>query len=276
LNKNITPQLFSITQISHHGTSNPILARLFFQMVELFKLTKFSESEREEINKNLLNLAHVLLRSYDIHQNFEKSFDDEINKIKPFIPETRAYYNPYINNLDGSVENFLYQSKNFLRDLGHFLKFFYPNFKFSETPFSSKKQKNNIFDNLFSVLKPELNSVFQEDKKWIDELISKRNAVEHPNGYNGQLKIINFQTIPPQNIIPPIWYREKDNKKLSPITDIRQDLTMYLGNLLTFSEEIIINFCIEENFFIKKINICEIPENERDKTCPIRFTTTLV
>ena len=274
MNNKISPRNFAITRVSNHGTSNPVFARLFLQMLELFKFTKFSEDKQKEIQDKLYALSHALLKCYDITQNFIEEFNKELNKVKPLDPITHMYYNPHMQNLEAFSENFLYHAKNYLRDLGLFLKFFYPSLKLPETPFSTKGKKN-IFNDFLELKRPDLSTVFTEDRIWINELISKRNSVEHPDGYNGRLKIINFQTTETQVIIPPVWYREKNEEKLSDVTDILQDINVWVTNLLTFSEDIIIHFCIENNFCAEGIVICKIPKEEQDKDCPIKFKVTL-
>ena len=275
MNNKIIPNNFSITQVSQHGTSNPIIARLFLQMLDLFRLTKFPEEKQKEIQKKLYALSHALLKCYDIQQNFTEELSKEIEKIKPFDPITHTYHNPYMPNLELLSENFLYHAKNYLRDLGLFLKFIYPSLKLPKTPFSTQG-KENIFDTFLYCERPNLKSVFDEDRIWIAELISKRNAVEHPDGHSGKLHIINFQTTRENKIIPPVWYREMKGEKVSPVIDILQDMSVCLENLFTFSEDIIIHFCIENNFCMDGIVIYEIPREKRDKKCPIKYRATLV
>ena len=274
MNNKITPSNFSIIQVSEHGTSNPIIARLLLQMWDLFALTKFPEEKQKEIQEKLYALGHKLLKCYDIHQNFTEELNKEIGKIKPYDPISHTYYNPYMRNLEVLSENFLYHAKNYLRDLGHFLNLFHPDLILLETPFSTQGKKN-IFDTFLSVQKPELSSVFQKDKEWINEIIMKRNAVEHPGGHSGKLHIVNFQITQAHEIIHPVWYREMDGKRVSPVAFIMEDMVIYLENLLTFSEDIIIHFCIKNNFCMKGITIYEIPEEKRDKKCPIRLKATL-
>lgn len=243
-------------------------------MLDLFNLTKFSEEKQKEIQKKLYALSHELLKCYDIHQNFTEELNKEIEKIQPFDSSATIYHNPHMINLELFSENFLYQAKNYLRDLGQFLNFFYPNLKLSEAPFNPQSKKN-IFDTFLCQERPNLKPFFDKDRIWINELISKRNAVEHPGGLSGKLHILNFQITQAHEIIPPVWYREINKEKASPVTDILQDMTAYLENLFTFSEEIIIHFCIMNNFLMDRIVLCIIPEEERNKNCPIKYRATL-
>ena len=208
-------------------------------MLDLFNLTKFSEEKQKEIQKKLYALSHELLKCYDIHQNFTEELNKEIEKMQPFDSSATIYHNPHMINLELFSENFLYQAKNYLRDLGQFLNFFYPSLKLSEAPFNPQAKKN-IFDTFLCQERPNLKPFFDRDRIWINELISKRNAVEHPGGLSGKLHILN-----------------------------------YLENLFTFSEEIIIHFCIMNNFLMDRIVLCTIPEEERNKNCPINYRATL-
>ena len=268
------PEYFTITKISTQGTSNPIIARLYFQIVDLFKLVKLPKEGQKEIHEKLHELCQELLACYDTYQKLVDEFNKEIEKIKPFDPLARMYHNPYMEHLKPLSENFLRQTKKYLVILGKFLELFYPDLDTSKKTFWAMG-KNNIFDNFLYLKRPDLKNVFEGDSIWLNELISKRNSVEHPGGYSGNLQIVNFQTMQMQKIFPPVWYRTKDKETLCVATDIIQDIEMWLTNLLTFSEDIIIHFCIENNFCIKQCVLYEIPEGKRNKNCPVRFKVTI-
>ncbi|MGH7924513.1 MAG: hypothetical protein ACREQH_07985, partial [Candidatus Binatus sp.] len=102
------------------------------------------------------------------------------------------------------------------------------------------------------------------EQDWVGELIRKRNAAEHPGERSGTLKIENFKVTKEGYLIPPTWRRDE-----SPATDVFQDLETYLDNLLTLAEEVLV-WCIFHRTE-SDIQVFEIPEKDRNPTCPIRL-----
>ena len=52
----------------------------------------------------------------------------------------------------------------------------------------------------------------QEAATIVEYFIRFRNAVEHPGGYSGELRINNFSFQSDGKIREPTWYTEKDGK----------------------------------------------------------------
>lgn len=101
-----------------------------------------------------------------------------------------------------------------------------------------------------------------------------RNAVEHPGERSGILYIHNFELhkIPKKEeivITEPSWHID-DGKR----TSILKDMDAFLKNLLEFTEDLLV-ICIKKTDPPFPIVIEEIPEADRDPTCPIRFRATI-
>ena len=264
---------FTITKVSHHGASNPIVARLFFQMYKLFEATNISKNQKQEIVDALYDLTQSLLGCFDIKEDIVKAYNISVQTMDEESSQSNVLHCPHVDNLIMMTENFLYQAKKYLRDLAYFFKIFYSELKQRELLFNPYS-KDNLFDFL---LKQDatVQKMFEFDKKWIGELISKRNAVEHPGDRSGTLKISNFE-VRGEIITAPLWSREnKDNKPIFE-TSIVQDISKIVEYLLDFSEEVIINYCIKNNLVMKNLAICQIPVEERDPNNPVRFCIQLI
>jgi hypothetical protein len=107
------------------------------------------------------------------------------------------------------------------------------------------------------------------EQDWIEELIRKRNAVEHPRGHSGTLYIRNFERITENKFVAPTWHRDAMSR-----TDLFADIEVIMGNLLTLAEDILIN-CIVKRTKYNIIQFVEIPEDQRNSNCPIRITASL-
>lgn len=264
---------FTVTKISSHGASNPIVVRLFYQMSQLFNFTNISENQKKEIIDDLHGLMQSLLGCFDIKEDIVKAYDASVQMIDDKMFQSNVLYCPHIENLEMMTENFLYQAKKYLRNLAYFFKRFYSELAQKELLFNPYG-KENLFDFLLR-RDVTFQQIFEFDKRWIGELISKRNAVEHPGDKSGILKINNFE-VRGESITAPLWCRECKDKDVGHETSIVQDISKIVEYLLDFSEEVIINYCIKNNLLMKNLAICVIPVEERDPNNPMRFGIRLI
>jgi hypothetical protein len=186
-----------------------------------------------------------------------------------FQNQGRVYTLPSILDLQHHAETFLYNAKSALRDLTDIFSIL----------FSKSFKKEARFDKVFAwaekTFGPEdpLTIMLGGDANtWIKRIVTMRNAVEHPGGHSGILRIENFTSIEEGTkilVLEPMWYLNTEEK-----VPIVHAMDVLVSNLLTFCEETLI-FCLEK-FKTQVITvIAEIPEKERDPTCPIRFRMTI-
>lgn len=264
----------TVTQVSSHGASNPIVARLFYQMSQLFNFTNIDENQKKEIMDDLYGLLQSLLGCFDIKEDIVKACDKSVQTIDEKTSQSNnVFYCPHIENLEMMTENFLYQAKKYLRNLAYFFKRFYSELTQKKLLFNPYS-KENLFDFLLRQ-DATFQQIFEFDKRWIGELISKRNAVEHPGDKSGILKINNFE-VRGETVTAPLWCRESQNKDVVHETSIVQDISKIVEYLLDFSEEVIINYCIKNNLLMKNLAIYVIPVEERDPNNPMRFGIRLI
>ena len=177
---------------------------------------------------------------------------------------------PQVMKLQEDCETYLYNAKSALRDIAGI---FEPLFgeKFTEARYDKihkwAEERFGESDNFTSLIK-------QDHDLWIKRIVSMRNAVEHPGGYAGYLYIHNIEIASDTKtkhpvLVPPTWYLNSE-----PRVSVLNDLNTYIWNVLEFAEDILV-LSLEK--FAKKfpIVIAQIPEEERDPSCPVRLRMTL-
>jgi len=266
---------FVIKKISDRGTQHPVVARLAIQIKELIVFANLDKSIKDSVLKACLyTLQSRLGKCWDICQWLE---DEQLRIWKEYKPtDERASQIPNISDLDRNVENFLYEAKNFLRDLlNDVIAKCFPEIDFLDA--GSFFDPKDIGNGRFARWAEEkygtddgFTKMAQEDQRWIAELVRKRNAIEHPGGYSGELIIQNIEAIGDGKIIAPVWQRTGTEP-----SHISIEMREYCSNLLMFAEEVIIFGCIAKNCVSPLILFGEIDENDRNLECPTRFKAML-
>lgn len=269
--------IFNVQKLSDHGTSNPIVARLGPQVTDLCGFFRLTKEQKEEVFGILFaNVGKRCLECFDIHRDFEAkilSIREEIGKKGlQYQSNGKVLSLPSMLGVQEKAERFLYMAKSSLRDLqGIFKVFFGKDFgsgaNYTEIIKWSKKT--------YGEDDPLTKQLIGDYDQWIKELIAKRNAVEHPGGHSGHLHIKDYSTVNQDGeikICEPIWYRNSDKP-----SHILNDMEIYVHNCFTFAEEIFV-LCLQkiEPLVNVKMQIAEIPENQRREEMPIRFKMAMM
>ena len=116
---------------------------------------------------------------------------------KPSASANAGVEVPQIARLEPECHNFLYEAKNFIRDLLQVVNHLYGT-TFEEASEFSRAAKKKGSQSLVEFAEKTFGpgdgktKMFKEAVPTIEALISMRNAVEHPDGYSGKLVIANF------------------------------------------------------------------------------------
>jgi hypothetical protein len=239
-----------IKQLSNVGTSNPITARLSIQTSELIKLFPLTDKQKEDIFGLLgMEVNERLVTCYKIYSQLQEQLIKVNQTNKDAYFRGNVVRTPAVMDLRNLCENFLYQAKSILRDLLGIFNIFY-NKEFSKPQFDLAykwaKEKFGEQDNLTKILKDDHDT-------WIRRIVSMRNAIEHPGGYSGHLKINNIMFI---------------NKNIP-------DMATFIENTLGLCEDILVILLEKLPKDDIPLIIYEIPVEERDVDCPIRFKVSL-
>jgi hypothetical protein len=131
------------------------------------------------------SLMKKLLRCWEIEDPFKKSFAEAAAKYKPPARPNVAVEIPQIERLEADCHNFLYEAKNYIRDVLCVVNKLYGT-SFSEASEFSKARKGgkSLIEFARETFGPDdaRTKMLAEAVPWVEEAIAMRNAVEHPTG----------------------------------------------------------------------------------------------
>jgi hypothetical protein len=248
---------FEIAKISDHGTNHPVIARLHLQTFNL--LDASPEALREPVKGIYFPAAFRLLNCFNTHAELlEKQNNVESESHSPSSPQ--VIYRPNLVNLDRIAETFLYEAKNFLRDIS-------PIFE----PFGGPKWHEAIalgdratkWAAVAFGDDGRLTNHLRRNWPWLDHLIKMRNAIEHPGGKSGTLYVHNYRIV--ENVLQkPAWHLND-----FPAVEMAEEMGQFCHCLLIFSEELLA--LLIEKHLRPIFQIVEIPEAERNPMMPTRL-----
>src|SRR5262245_18207123 len=186
--------LFEVAKQLEHGTTNGIVARLTVQPLEILNHCKVAKADEEKFIKvSKDELAKRLLRCWEIEQRLRTEAKRCRAAIKPPAPGDVAIEIPQIPRLKEECEDFLYQAKNYLRDLLKLINFPWGS-QHEDASEWVKGKGGRPSGQEFIVDKigeKHVNATFiRQFQACIEPFVQMRNAVEHPN--SAQLVIQNF------------------------------------------------------------------------------------
>jgi hypothetical protein len=261
--------VFEFHKVSNFGTTHPVVARLGIQSNDLVGFINVDELRRDAIKKFYFDLMQRLLRCHEIRDGLMNGIREEVEKVTKQEHQIREV--PQVVGLQGVVEGFLYETKNFLRDLlGLFEIVFVQKFE-DASAFADFKGKGDS-----KVVKWAVKTVGKDDRlaqrlksqqAWMSEVIGMRNAVEHPGGYSGSLVVHNIRRHPARRgaFISPTWRRVAGRE-----ADIGSDMDSILANLLTVAEDLLAEM-VTHRPCSPHIAVYEIPIQDRNPQSPVRL-----
>ena len=180
---------------------------------------------------------------------------------------------PFIPQLEQECHNFLYEYKNFVRNLlGVFNILYGTNFEEASEFYEKKKSPTSLIkyaENTFGI-NDSKTMFLKEAEINLKSYIAMRNAVDHPGGYSGHFKISNFEVGSDQIADEPCWWREVNGQEVDKWS-IRLGLEVGIHDLLTLAEDMLISWANEHLLIPDRMNIIYIPKEQRKKECPIKY-----
>lgn len=272
---------FVVTKTSEHGTKNPIVARLSVQSSQLMDAFSLTKEKKKEIWSILHDkVQKQLLACYDTWDEIALREVQIVRKVEEEGIETQSHGRvatiDTIERLEQSAHAFLYSAKSSLRDIKSMICEFFV---------ESRRKRRELEDGNYGMLKDwaegrfrrsdPLTELIAEDLKlWIDEVFSKRNAVDHPGGSSGILQVSNFSAVQDPETknwkgVLPTWARNQDQPSA-----ITRDMLITIENILCFSEDILVQ-CLLKCGSMVPVVFYEIQEEDRDPNCPMRLRVTI-
>ena len=109
---------YKFKKVLNHGAPTPIVARLSLQILEILKQCNASKNIHDAIGNLYVNsLLPRLIRCWEIEERFKQEFVAAIDSYKPSASANAGVEVPQIARLEPECHNFLYEAKNFIRDL---------------------------------------------------------------------------------------------------------------------------------------------------------------
>lgn len=263
-------------KISDAGTENPIIARLGVQTGEILKWTRLEKAQSDRVGElYVFNLSQRLVRCERSMEAIKNKLEEDIERVNVITQkDPRAAHVPYVTDLEGHVESFLYEAKNFLRDLISIFQIAYECDLDSASAFADNKSEGTSAIAKWAQDKfgddDRLAKILRADVPWLTELVRKRNASEHPGGHSGTLQVDNVAVDVKNNVlVPPTWNRTDE-----PQSQIISDMINYVESLLTFAEDLLLDLFFRTGR-TDIVTVYEMPPEKRDPACPIRFQVNL-
>jgi hypothetical protein len=270
---------FQFKKVLEHGTANPIVARLSLQIFEILKHCDASKDVQDKVGElYVVSLLKKLLRCQEIEERFKQEFAAVVGKYKRPATANTPVEVPQIPRLEEECHNFLYETKNYIRDLLQVVNHLYGTTFAEASEFSrAKKGSQSLVEFAEKTFGADdgKTKFLKEAVPSVEELIAMRNAVEHPEGLSGKLVIANFTLGVDRKLDEPTWHREKDGKPVGEPSSIRADMEILIRNLATLGENVFVSWAANHLRVPDMMRVAYIPEDKRNLDCPIRWTVTL-
>ncbi len=268
---------FVFKKVLDHGTTNPIVARLSLQVLKILDQCDVTKDVRDEVGELYVNsLQRKLIRCWEIEQRFREEFNAAVAAYNP-PARGQATQIPQVGRLEEECHNFLYEAKNYIRDLLEVVNLLYgTEFKEASEFSRAKKGRPSLVEwasKTFSGEDPKT-KFLQEAVATVEHLIDARNAVEHPGGYSGTLRIDNFTLEADGKLGEPVWHREKDGKAVDAVSPIRADMDTIIHNLLVLGEDVLVSWAADHLKAPEFMRVAVVPLEGRDPKCPVKYVVT--
>lgn len=266
---------FLVAKKLDQGVNNPIVARLTLQNFEILQNCAIPKDAAEKIQVLYLSeLTPKLLRCSQIAEKLRTEIEKQAAGYRPPGKGATSVVLPQVMQLEEECRNYLYEAKNFLRDLLKvFNLLFGTNFEEASEWTMGKKPKLSVvaFAEANLQSQPDHIRYLQQLPRCIETLVKMRNGVEHPGGYNGDLVVRNFRFEPNGKLAIPDWRRDKAGQTEYGPVSIVEDMRVGVHNLLTLAEDILVMWAVDHPAVPGLIGISVIPEANRNPACPIKY-----
>lgn len=271
--------MFQFKQLLDHGSANPIVARLSLQILKILEQCDASDETRDKVQEVYVHsLLRKLIRCYEIERRFAAEFTAAVKKYQPPSAPGTAIDVPQVARLEEECHNFLYEAKNYIRDLLRVINALYGT-SFSEASEFYRDKKRGLSVVSWAVQrfgKDERRTKFlREVAGLIKHVVDARNAAEHPGGYSGTLRIRNFELLPDRRIDEPVWYREHGGRVVEDPVAIRAILNNVIDGFLVLGESVFVSWADQHLKMPDLMRLTTIPPELRDPDCPVKYEVTI-
>ena len=264
---------FQFRKISDYGTSNPIVARLSIQTVDLCRLFFPDEKSLQpvfdvygfKVQPKLLECFRIREELVDGLIKIDQEMTRQGLQTRPCSSLTEI---PSVPRLQTQCESFLYNAKACLRELVVVINVFFG------TDFNSPRFDKIVEWAIRTFGKEhELSRMLTVDHDlWIERIVTFRNAIEHPGGKLEELHIYDIDLVPfgtGCKLAEPCWAYGS-----GPRTSIAADMETTIENILWLAEDLLI-VLLKTKFPQAPLEFVEIPLEQRNPKMPVRIRAQL-
>jgi hypothetical protein len=270
---------FVVAKKLDQGVGNPIVARLTLQNFEILQKCTIPKATAVSIQAIYLNeLTPKLLRCSQIAEKLCTETEKLAASYKPPGKGAASVELPQVMQLEEECRNYLYEAKNFQRDLLKiFNLLFGTSFEEGSEWTMAKKPRPSVIEYAQANFQKQPDHIryLQQLPRCVETFVKMRNAVEHPGGHSGDLVIRNFRFEPDGALAAPDWRRDKEGKTEYGPVSIVDDMRVGVENLLILAEDILIMWAIDHAAFPAAMVVSVIPEGKRNPGCPIKYRMNL-
>jgi hypothetical protein len=266
---------FVVAKMIDQGVNNPIVARLTLQNFELLQNCAVRKETAEKIQAIYLGeLTPQLLRCSQIHEKLRADTEKLATSYKPPGKGATSVELPQVMQLEEECRNYLYEAKNFLRDLLKvFNLLFGTSFEDGSEWTTGKKPRPSVIEYAETNFqnRPDHIRYLEQLPVCTEPFVRLRNAVEHPGGHNGDFVIRNFRFEPNGTLAVPDWRRDKGGTTEYGPIPIVDDMRIGVHNLLTLAEDILVMWAVDHAVAPDLMEMNVIPEANRNPGCPVKY-----
>jgi hypothetical protein len=270
---------FVVAKKLDQGVNNPIVARLTLQNFEILQKCAIPKATAESIQALYLNeLTPKLLRCSQIAEKIRTETEKLAASYKPPGKGATSVTLPQVMQLEEECRNYLYEAKNFLRDLLKvFNLLFGTSFEEGSEWTMAKKPRPSViaYAEANFQKQPDHIRYLHQLPRCVETFVKMRNAVEHPGGHSGDLVIRNFRFEADGALSAPDWRRDKDGRTEYGPVSIVDDMRVGVENLMILAEDILVMWAIDHAAFPGAMAVSVVPEGKRDPGCPIKYRMNL-
>jgi hypothetical protein len=212
-----------------------------------------------------------LLRCWEVEQRLRAKAEKCRQKYKPPVPGDVAVEIQQIPRLKEECEDFLYQAKNFLRDLLKLFNMLWgTEYEDASEWVKGKKKRSSVEEFIVQRFGDKhANATFiKQYKACIEPFALLRNAVEHPE--TSQLVVKNFAR-QGSSLIEPSWELQKDHKIEYGPLPIVDDMSIAVRNLLILAEDMLVMWARINLVASQHVEVRYLPEEQRNAQCPVKY-----
>jgi hypothetical protein len=255
--------MFKVTRLSDFGAGMPAVARLGPGVHELVKFSKLTEENRNKVCSCAWDVMHLLVPAQRLVQEIVQEFDEIEARLQRegLTVQEGTIEVPASMKLD-KVSDFIVRAKRVLARAMELVELFWGK-RFGAAHY------HKVLEWARADLGPDapLTRLLEDDKGWIKHIIDLRNEEEHPSGKAPFIRNYDVN-------VSPDGRGAVSRPRFFDGTDVRNALTVFSENLLTFVEELVV-LGVMHTFTFPQLAIAEIPVEDRDPTLPVRFRVVL-